>query len=383
MITLKGVAWNHSRGYVPAIATAQRYMELNKNVEIIWENRSLHDFGGADVNDLSKKYDIMIVDYPWSGYAYKNNSYEILNNYLDNDFLKDQEKNTVGKSFYSHQVDNKQMALAIDAAAPIAFYSKDKANSINFEIPKTYEEVLELAKKGYVAASLNGTSLLMQLYMFCDNKDIELFSNQEIAPIDIIENSLDEISNLINHLDKKYFYYNPIAIYDEIADIKKKALYTPFDFGYSNYSRVGYSTSIVLSCDVVSYKNKKLRTVLGGAGIALSSRCLNKEVAVDYIKYISSGEIQRSLFCDNGGQPGHRSAWVDERVNYLTNNFFINTLPTLDRAILRPNHSGCILFQEEATFKIKDYFLNKISKKEIIDFLVNGYKNSFNNEDIK
>jgi hypothetical protein len=31
---LRGITWNHSRGFVPMVATAQRFSELNPSVEI-------------------------------------------------------------------------------------------------------------------------------------------------------------------------------------------------------------------------------------------------------------------------------------------------------------------------------------------------------------
>lgn len=35
-IKLRGITWNHSRGYVSVVATAQRFMELDPGEEIIW-----------------------------------------------------------------------------------------------------------------------------------------------------------------------------------------------------------------------------------------------------------------------------------------------------------------------------------------------------------
>jgi multiple sugar transport system substrate-binding protein len=381
MLLLKGIAWNHSRGNLPVMATAQRYMETHPNVKISWDTRSLHDFGGADVNELSKKYDLMVVDHPWTGYAAKHNSYENLSNCMESKFLEDQKNNSVGYYYESYNIDNAQLALPIDAASPIAFYSKDKLEKHGVELPKTYDDVLKLAKEGLVACSLNGTSLLMQLYMFVEAKTQRVFEDNKIGDKSVLEESLDEISNLIKYLDPSCFNANPIAVYEMLDNPNRKELYAPFDFGYSNYSRDGYGRSIISSCNTVLYNDKPLRTILGGAGLALSTHCKNKEEAVAYMQYTASGRIQKTLFVENGGQPGHRSAWIDDRANYITHDFFKNTLDTLDRAILRPRHNGYLDFQERATFKIKDYFLNKISKDEIMDFLINEYKKSFKDGD--
>ena len=51
-IILKGITWNHSRGFVPMTATAQRFSELNPNVEITWEKRSLQQFADLSIGQL-------------------------------------------------------------------------------------------------------------------------------------------------------------------------------------------------------------------------------------------------------------------------------------------------------------------------------------------
>jgi multiple sugar transport system substrate-binding protein len=44
MITLKGMTWGHPRVLLPMVATEQRFAELNPEVQIHWESRSLKDF---------------------------------------------------------------------------------------------------------------------------------------------------------------------------------------------------------------------------------------------------------------------------------------------------------------------------------------------------
>lgn len=36
MITLRGIAWNNTRSYVPLIAASQRFEELHPDVQITW-----------------------------------------------------------------------------------------------------------------------------------------------------------------------------------------------------------------------------------------------------------------------------------------------------------------------------------------------------------
>lgn len=73
--------------------------------------------------------------------------------------------------------------------------------------------------------------------------------------------------------------------------------------------------------------------------------------------FTASPEIQRTLFFENGGQPGHRSAWEDAEVNRRSSNYFRNTLPALDRAYLRPRFPGYLHFQDHTGAPMRQYLI--------------------------
>jgi multiple sugar transport system substrate-binding protein len=63
---------------------------------------------------------------------------------------------------------------------------------------------------------------------------------------------------------------------------------------------------------------------------------------------VASPDVQRGVFFQAGGQPGHRGAWVDPAVNAASSNFFLDTLETLDNAYLRPRYLGFMAVQDQA-----------------------------------
>ena len=97
-IILKGITWNHSRGYTSMAATAQRFSELNPGVEIQWEKRSLQQFADFSIQELAKRFDLLVIDHPWAGFAAKTHSILPLDSHLDEAFLQDQKENSVGAS---------------------------------------------------------------------------------------------------------------------------------------------------------------------------------------------------------------------------------------------------------------------------------------------
>src|SRR5882724_10280559 len=161
---LGGITWNHTRGFLPLVATAQRFAELNPDVEIIWEKRSLQEFANAPISGLIGKYDLLVIDHPWAGHGAANNALLPLEKYLPVDFLADQKANQVGPSYDSYTLDGVQTALAIDAATPVASWREDLLNSAP---PKNWDEILTLARDGKVLFAGIPIDSLMNFYMLC------------------------------------------------------------------------------------------------------------------------------------------------------------------------------------------------------------------------
>ena len=68
-IELRGIAWNHTRGFLPVVATGQRFEELNPGITIRWEKRSLQAFADASMADLAAAFDLIVMDHPHTALA--------------------------------------------------------------------------------------------------------------------------------------------------------------------------------------------------------------------------------------------------------------------------------------------------------------------------
>ena len=51
------------------VATAQRFAELNPDIEIHWQKRSLQQFADAPLSDLAGRFDLLVIDHPSIGEA--------------------------------------------------------------------------------------------------------------------------------------------------------------------------------------------------------------------------------------------------------------------------------------------------------------------------
>jgi multiple sugar transport system substrate-binding protein len=355
---LKGITWGHSRGITPLLAASQRYSELHPGVEIQWTKRTLQEFADFPIEKLTEQYDLLIIDHPWVGCAAATNCVLPLNEYLPKEYLQDQLVNSVGYSHESYNYDNKQWALAIDAATPAASFRKDLLDKNNVAAPQTWEELIALAKLGKVAVPAIPIDLLMNFYSFCIAQGNKPFQNEN----EVIDEAtgiaaLTTMKELYSLVDKRMFNCNPIAVAELMSTIDDY-WYCPFAYCYSNYSRNGYVKQLLHYTDVVSFNTRRLQTTIGGTGLAVSAFSKHAMVAIDFTQWIVSGEMQRTMYVQHGGQPGHKAAWIDDEANHLTNNFFKNILPVMENGYIRPRYNGYLYFQDHAGAVVQECIMH-------------------------
>lgn len=369
-IHLKGITWNHSRGLLPMQATAQRFAELHPNVQITWEKRSLQAFADFSIQELAAHFDLLVIDHPWAGFAAKTKSIVALNQYVDEQFLLDQQQNSVGASYESYHYNGNQWALPIDAATPVASSRPDLLQKFNITLPKNFEELLDLADRKLVGFAGIPIDILMNFYTICCSLGEDpCQTDSQVISSDIGIKALEMYRTLAIKIDPKNFERNPIQVYETMSSTDEIA-YCPFAYGYSNYSRDGYAASLLNFHDMISLDGKNnLRSTLGGTGLAISSSSKHIEIAAQYATYVASPSCQKTLYFENGGQPGRLAAWNDDNVNSRSHNYFANTLPALNRAFLRPRYNGSMFFQDHGGDIVRNYLINGGKEKDILNQL--------------
>lgn len=380
MTELTGITWNHTRGYLPMVATAQRFSELHSDISITWQKRSLQQFADAPLADLAARFDLMVIDHPSIGEAAHRQLLLPLDQYLSADFLADQAANSVGQSHASYCYDGHQYALATDAATPVSGWRSDLMTKYGLEPPKTWDDLIALARRGFVTVPAIPIDSLMNLFMLANALDAEPFSaSDEVLPAGQGVQALRMLRELVQLSVPGSLERNPIRTWQLLADSDKVA-YCPFAYGYSNYSRPGYAANMITTGGLVTFESRPLRSTLGGAGLAISRNCKDPKAAFAYAQFVASPTTQKTLYTHSGGQPGHRAAWLDPSLNAATNDFFRNTLPTLDAAWVRPRFPGFIGFQDEASTLVHDYLVHGGSESAVLDKMNHAFHQTRKNE---
>lgn len=362
-LSLTGITWNHSRALPCLVATAQRWEETHSGVKISWHKRTLDEFGHANVADLASRFDLVVIDHPWIGFARQRDLFIDFREHLDAEYLLDLANNSTGASFSSYEWEDRLSALPIDGATPVASWRKDLLAAAGMPPPTTWRELIEFAGTGRVIMPGFPADVFLNLIMLivsaggtiCESLD-------EWAEASCVIEALERFRELASLLPDTVWQMNPIAVHENLADTNgglAGAAYCPFAYGYHNYGRTGFADHVLEFGPPVKLADGiPLRPVLGGTGIAVSKRCANPEAAIAYARYVADPLVQRTVYAHAGGQPADRRAWLDADVNRLTNFFFASTLPAMERSIVRPRYDGFVDFQGQGGHPVVAYLRN-------------------------
>ena len=375
---LTGITWNHTRGLLPLLATAQRFMDARPDVTIRWERRSLQAFADFPIERLAESFDLIVIDHPFAGHAGARPVLVPLDAHLPAEFLADQAANSVGASYRSYEAGGHLWALPIDAATPVAAWREDLLARHGRGVPRTWDDLLDLARAGLVALPAIPIDSLMAFFMLGNafGEDPCATGERVLGP-EPGRQALEALRELVRCCDPACLDRNPIRTYEAMVASDDIA-YCPFAYGYSTYARPDYTAPRppLRFGDLVELNGARLRSTLGGTGLAITRRCADLALAADYAAYCASPEVQRGLWVATGGQPGHRAAWLDPEADRLTGGYHADTLRALDEAWLRPRHHGYIPFQDEAGHVVHAYLREGGDPLSVLDDLDRLYRQS-------
>jgi len=363
MIELVGTTWDHTRGYAPLVATARAYHVTHPQVNIRWEKRSLQDLADFPIEALAETRDLVVIDHPSVGACAASRCFLPLDKLLPTESLTMLAEQSAGKSHWSYQYQGHQWALAIDAASHVSAYRPDILKSLNLVPPRTWGEVLTLAqvlrrsRRTALAVPLIPVDSLMCFYTLCASSGEDPFSKD---PRQVISRErglrvLDMLREILALSHPESLAWNPINVLDRMSSTEEVA-YCPWLFSYSNYSRRSYAASECRFMNIPTSEGGAPRgAILGGTGLAISSKCQHPHIATDYALYVASAECQRTLYFESGGQPANILAWRDPTINRASSDFFTNTMDTLLHAYIRPRYAGYIRFQTRAGLVVHEF----------------------------
>jgi multiple sugar transport system substrate-binding protein len=349
-VTLKGMTWSHPRGHDPMVACAEEWL-ARTGVSIEWDKRSLQDFESFPVEELARRYDLIVIDHPHVGQITAENCLVPLDLPGRETEFAALAAGSVGASFPSYNWQGRQWAFPIDAASQVLAFRPDRLGAA----PATWSEVLDLAKTGEVLLPLRPPHSLICLFTLCGNlgRPCAVDSNRPFVDAEIGVQAIEMIRELAALTDPACIGMDPIAVLDRMGEAGSPYSLSPLIYGYVSYSLSGFRENRIAFADMpVAGGNGPVGSALGGTGIAVSAFSAHREAAVDFAVWIAAGPQQKGRYWRSGGQPGHAAGWEDDDANAATLGFYRNTRKTLEGAWLRPRHDGYMPFQEAASHRI-------------------------------
>jgi len=371
--SLKGMSWSHPRGYDPLVAAAAVW-RTQRGVEISWDRRSLQDFEEFPVEELAKRYDLMVIDHPHIGGAAEQGSLAPLDEPQRAAECAALEKASVGPSYESYAWAGRQWALPIDAAAQVQAARPD----LIAEPPSSWSQMLSLARAGLVDCPLRLPHSLMIAYTLAANLGAPCAAEgPDLFDLKIGARAVEMMHELVALIDVSCFAKDPIDVLEAMSAKNSRIGLAPLIYSYVSYARPGFREKPLKFANIPMVGGAgPIGSTLGGAGIAVSAFSRHRAAAIDFAFWAASGPVQRGLYASAGGQPAHADAWGDAGVNAAARGFYFDTRATLDGAWLRPRHAGYMAFQRAASERLNEGLKAKERAASLVRALNEMYRSS-------
>jgi multiple sugar transport system substrate-binding protein len=379
VIELRGTTWDHPRGWGGVRAAAAAFGQEWPEVRIIWEVRTLQAFADQPVWDLATSYDLLVLDHPAIGAAVARDALMPLDDHVESGLLEEQARSSVGRSAESYGWEGHRWALPIDAAAQVAAYRPDLLERADVRAPLTWDEALAAGDELGTAVAMPAIPVdaICAFLGTCRSLGADPCSSpDEVVERDVGREALRLLRQVVARAHPMSLASNPPTVLDRMANTDDLA-YVPLAFGYANFGRAGFGRARLRFTPSPAGAAGVPSGTLGGAGLAVSSWTEHPDAACAYAAFVASNDVQRTVYLEGGGQPGHRAAWIDDAANEATGDFFRDTLEALDAAYLRPRHDGFLSFQDEAGDLVHGFLRTGGDADGVLDAMDASYRSSF------
>jgi multiple sugar transport system substrate-binding protein len=373
-IVLRGMTWSHPRGYDPLVACGRLWRERT-GVEIAWDKRSLQDFESFPVEELARRYDLIVIDHPHVGQITRENCLAPFDDPARAAEDAALAQASIGPSWPSYFWEGKQWALPIDAATQVQAWRADLIEAP----PRSWRDVVELARRGAVLIPMRPPHSLMALYTLTGN----LGRPCQVEGPDLVDAqagaaALEALAELMTLVDVRCFSFDPIDVFEAMAAQGSTIACAPLIYGYVSYAGAGFRPHRLHFADIPEFGALgPIGSALGGTGLAVSAFSANRQAAADFAYWVASGEVQAGLYAASGGQPAHARAWESDAVNGPCADFYRATRRTLDGAWLRPRHDGYMPFQDAASNIINQALRSGARPSETVEAINQAFRESF------
>ena len=345
---LRGITWEHRRGFDPLVATAKSYHQIRPDVAVEWEQMSFHDCYHTSRHHCyseTSRIDLVAFDYPNTGDYAANGWVLPVDELMTAEQRADLEEDADPRSLESYCFDGHLWGLPIDSACHILVYRPDLVDGAT--LPGDWDSLIELARELHRPperyAFSNGGSSGGAAFLMLEG----ILGALGCEPFTEPENRIDrgagqralEILRQVDELSMPREVH-PAAFGYELLSRDDRVAMALGPFAYINY--YGADNPRVLgAADMPTVpETGRKSSNLGGVGLGIHSWTKHPEEAWDYAWYVMSKEMQQGIYIENEGQPGRLSALRGEFSERHRSGFGRFLAEALDDGYLRPTRPG-------------------------------------------
>ncbi|WP_131802421.1 extracellular solute-binding protein [Yoonia tamlensis] len=363
--TLRGMTWDHPRGYDCVVAAAQTYA-AQTGVTVTWDKRSLQAFADAPIRDLAQTYDFIVLDHPHVGQIAETGAL------LPLPYTPGQ-GTSLGGSEESYLWNGSCWAYALDAACQMAVQRPD----LGAPLPTHWESFLAPDARQFRALTpllpVDAFDMLMTLVAGRGEDDLPRARDAFVSD-DNGHYALHVLRALYDLGPDEQVDMNPIRVLETLATTDEFAC-SPCLFGYVNYARAGFRAHRLSYFDLPLCAGfDRPRAILGGAGIGVSAQTTAPEAAIAFAQWITSEPVQSGVYLANSGQPANRRTWVAQTRSPDVAPFFDKGFHTIDNAWTRPRDVWFLGFVDDVCAIMPDFFRKQIPVETFLDTLNKLYR---------
>lgn len=373
MKTLSGITWDHPRAYEPLVACSTEWARQS-GVQVQWDRRSLQRFESQPVQELARRYDLIVLDHPHIGQTVAAGCLARLDLPERAAALAEITAGEVGHALDSYRWVGAQWALPIDLAAQVQAWRPDLLPSP----PADWSALLNLACSGRVVIPLKPPHALMTFCTLVANLGApcnmagERFVDDHTGAL-----AYGHLAEMVALLDPSCFNLDPIDALELMAAEESNLSCAPYVYGYVPYARDNFRRWRIRFGDIPALgESGPIGSVLGGTGLAVSATSPELSAAMDFSYWVASGAVQASLYAAHGGQPAHAAAWTSDSVNAPVQGFYRDTRRTLDGAWVRPRYCGYMSFQIEASEFLTEALKARAPAASVLNKLNDAFRRS-------
>lgn len=355
MTTLRGLTWDHPRGY-------QVLEELDRldrgqapgapdrlEIPVSWSRQPLAGFEDRPLRDLARDFDLIVIDHPGVGQAVRDDALIPLDDLVGTPEIAGWRRGAIGRCAESYRWQDRQWAAPIDAAAQVGVV---RAGSVD-RLPRTWDDAIALAARVPTGLCLGGPHALLMLCALAvavgtpPAAEADIFLDRDTG-----ERAWVLLQRLYALADRETVDRNPISVLDAMA-AGTGPVYCPLLFGYLEYQRPGRFPVPLRAFDAPRGSRGRRGSVLGGTGIAVSRFTAHPAAAAAHVRRAASAGTQQKFNRGGRGQASDAGVWSDHGIDRQVGGFYWATRASVIDAWIRPRFPGFLDFQREASALVR------------------------------